>query len=132
MRGLLAESDRVVTDSVTFPASLGYTRAVAAPVLRIMVVDDNPIIRDSVNAAARQVAHHVLVRVWRDRAYSDRALDAALGRARLADRDRALATELVYGTLRHQIHLDFLLGQVSSRALSHLAVGVLAALRLGA
>ena len=50
---------------------------------------------------ARSVAAEVLVRVERDGAFAAAALDAELGRARQLDaRDRGLATELVYGTLR--------------------------------
>ena len=50
---------------------------------------------------ARDVAAHVLVRVEKDDAFAAAALDAELARAvQLDARDRALATELVYGTLR--------------------------------
>ncbi len=81
---------------------------------------------------ARRVAHHVLVRVERDRAYADRALEAALKRTPLTTRDRALASELCYGALRHQRHLDFVLGRLATRELSTLSCEVKAALRLGA
>ncbi len=50
---------------------------------------------------ARELAAHVLERVARDRAFASAALDAELARyPQLAGRDRALATELVYGCLR--------------------------------
>jgi 16S rRNA (cytosine967-C5)-methyltransferase len=50
---------------------------------------------------ARDVAARVLVRVAKDRAFAAAALEAELARAvQLAARDRALVTELVYGTLR--------------------------------
>jgi 16S rRNA (cytosine967-C5)-methyltransferase len=50
---------------------------------------------------ARSVAATVIARVLRDRAFAAAALDAELERAiQLEPRDRALATELVYGTLR--------------------------------
>ena len=50
---------------------------------------------------ARDVAARVLVRVAKDRAFAAAALEAELARAvQLEPRDRALATELVYGTLR--------------------------------
>lgn len=72
------------------------------------------------------------MRVLRDHAYADRALDAALERSGANERDRALATELVYGTLRHQQRLDFQLGQLATRPLRKLHPVVLVALRLGA
>jgi 16S rRNA (cytosine967-C5)-methyltransferase len=50
---------------------------------------------------ARSVAATVIARVLTDRAFASAALDAELGRAvQLEPRDRALATELVYGALR--------------------------------
>jgi 16S rRNA (cytosine967-C5)-methyltransferase len=50
---------------------------------------------------ARALAADVLVRVEKDGAFASAALEAALSRsAQLSPRDRALATEMVYGTLR--------------------------------
>jgi 16S rRNA (cytosine967-C5)-methyltransferase len=50
---------------------------------------------------ARDVAARVLVRVSKDRAFASAALEAEITRAvQLDPRDRALATELVYGSLR--------------------------------
>jgi 16S rRNA (cytosine967-C5)-methyltransferase len=81
---------------------------------------------------ARLVAARVLERVERARAFADLALQAALGRATLGARDRAFATELVYGTLRWRGRLDFLLGQLLDRPLVALDPGVRTLLRLGA
>jgi 16S rRNA (cytosine967-C5)-methyltransferase len=51
--------------------------------------------------SARSVAAAVLVRVMQDSAFAAAALDAEVSRsAQLDPRDRALATELVYGSLR--------------------------------
>ena len=63
---------------------------------------------------ARDVAARVLVRVVRDQSFAAAALEAELGRAaQLEARDRALATELVYGTLRV---LPWLEAQLDARA----------------
>ena len=83
-------------------------------------------------AAARRVAQQVLLRVERDHAYGDRALDAALRRTELDGRDRALATELVYGTLRRQRYLDWVLNRLLKKPLEKLAPPIRIALRLGA
>lgn len=83
-------------------------------------------------SGARAVAHSVLVRVDTQAAYGGRALDAALKRAQLADSDRALATELVYGTLRHGPALDAALGEYLSSPMQRLPIPVRCALRLGA
>jgi 16S rRNA (cytosine967-C5)-methyltransferase len=81
---------------------------------------------------ARLLAARVLERVERARAYADLTLQAAFARSALGPRDRAFATELVYGTLRWRGRLDHLLGFVLDRALGSLEPGVLTLLRLGA
>ena len=81
---------------------------------------------------ARHLAFTVLERVASG-SYADRSLDAALRRATDIDpRDRALATELVYGVLRQQNRLDFALARLSKPPLAKLESKVLLLLRLGA
>ncbi|PYV14710.1 MAG: 16S rRNA (cytosine(967)-C(5))-methyltransferase RsmB, partial [Acidobacteria bacterium] len=65
-------------------------------------------------APARSIAFDVLCRVSIEGGYSDYALNAP-SVARLQARDRNLVTEIVYGTLRWQGWLDFLLSRVSAR-----------------
>lgn len=69
---------------------------------------------------ARAVAARVLERVESEGAFADLALDAELTRAGIAPRDAALATELVYGTLRWQRYLDWILAPHSRRPLERL------------
>jgi 16S rRNA (cytosine967-C5)-methyltransferase len=78
------------------------------------------------------LAARVLDRVESARAYADLALHAALRDDRLALRDRAFATELVYGTLRWRGRLDFALAACVDRPLAELEPAVLTLLRLGA
>jgi 16S rRNA (cytosine967-C5)-methyltransferase len=67
---------------------------------------------------ARSVAASVLVRVWKDGAFAAAALDAEVSRAvQLEPRDRGLATELVYGSLR-------LLPWIDSRILAYAPRGL--------
>lgn len=80
---------------------------------------------------ARLVALDVLVRVAGGSG-SDRALDGALRRGDLPDRERRLATELVYGVLRRRAAVDYRLRPHSKRPLEELDEPVLAGLRLGA
>ena len=54
----------------------------------------------------RDVARRVLDRVAKDGAWATPTLDGELARAGLADRDRRLASELVYGVLRHRTRID--------------------------
>ena len=80
---------------------------------------------------ARVVALDALVRID-DGAYAHVVVPAMLGQSNLDDRDRAFATDLVYGTVRAQRRLDDLLGRVVKRPLHRLDPPVRAALRLGA
>ncbi len=64
---------------------------------------------------ARALALEILQRVERTDAYANLLLDARLRRSGLNAADRALVTTLVYGVLRWQGKLDFLLGRVLDR-----------------
>jgi 16S rRNA (cytosine967-C5)-methyltransferase len=83
------------------------------------------------HVSARVVALDALVRV-EDGAYAHVVLPAMLAQTNLSDRDRAFATELVYGTVRSQRRLDDLLGRVLKRPVQRLDPPVRASLRLGA
>src|SRR5574338_1392421 len=54
----------------------------------------------------RDVARRVIDRVTKDGAWATPTLDGELARAGLDDRDRRLASELVYGVLRHRARID--------------------------
>ncbi len=80
----------------------------------------------------RSIAFEVLTAVDAKGAFADLALDARLRRSEfLTDRDRRLATELVYGTLRRRGSLDRCLRPFLQRPLDSLDPEVLRALRLG-
>jgi 16S rRNA (cytosine967-C5)-methyltransferase len=83
--------------------------------------------------SARTIAFEVLRRVEEGGAYASRALDAALSQAGALDpREAALATELVYGTLRRALQLDAALAPHSRRAVDRVDPAARVALRLGA
>jgi 16S rRNA (cytosine967-C5)-methyltransferase len=81
--------------------------------------------------SARSIAVDALVRI-EDGAYSHILVPELLRRSSLSARDRALTTDLVYGTVRMQRTVDFLLDPLVSRPLASLDAPVRAALRLGA
>ena len=82
---------------------------------------------------ARALAFSVLQRVEEQGAYSDVALDAALRACRdLDERERALATQLVYGVLRQRGCIDHVLRRCCRQPLERLETAVLLLLRLGA
>ncbi len=81
----------------------------------------------------RGLAYTALTRVEEDNAYADRILDAKLqGQADMDSRDRALATEIVYGVLRRQGTLDRALKPFVKRPLHKLDREILRILRIGA
>jgi len=81
---------------------------------------------------ARQIAVRVLERVERVRAFADLTLHHALASTELSGADRALATEIVYGTLRWRGRIDYVLGHVLDRDLVKLEPMVASILRAGA
>jgi 16S rRNA (cytosine967-C5)-methyltransferase len=78
------------------------------------------------------IAIRVVERVQRAGAYADLALHHALVQSRIPAADRALATELVYGTLRWRGRLDYLITKALDRDLASLEPLVTSALRVGA
>jgi 16S rRNA (cytosine967-C5)-methyltransferase len=92
----------------------------------------SPVLKAGPVSQARYQALHILMRVERDRAFADIALEHALDRARLDPRDAALCTEIVYGTLRWRRHLDWRLTPHLNRPLAKLDPWVRALLRLTA
>lgn len=82
---------------------------------------------------ARGVAAQVVVRVLRDAAFASASLDAELARAvQLEPRDRALATELVYGTLRLRGFLEGRIAKHAARGIAGLPIPVRAHLLVAA
>ncbi|HEX3855210.1 MAG TPA: RsmB/NOP family class I SAM-dependent RNA methyltransferase [Polyangiaceae bacterium] len=73
--------------------------------------------------SARSIAALAVVRVLRDGAFAAAALSAELDRAsNLQERDRALATELLYGTLRMRTALEARLAPLAPRGLKDVIV----------
>jgi 16S rRNA (cytosine967-C5)-methyltransferase len=79
---------------------------------------------------ARAAALDVLLRVFEDDAYADRALRTAV--AGLDERDRALAQRLSYGAVQRARTLDYAIETLGGRRVARLDAPVRAALRLGA
>jgi 16S rRNA (cytosine967-C5)-methyltransferase len=82
-------------------------------------------------APARRVAYTVIRRVFEQGAYADRAVHSEADHADLGPRDRALATNLVYGTVQRRRTLDYLIDGLSNRPAQQLDPAARAALELG-
>ena len=78
------------------------------------------------------MALRALRRVTESGAYSNLTLAAELERSTLDGRDRQLAADLLYGTLRRKIVLDGAIAYASTRPLEAIDADALAVLRLGA
>jgi len=81
---------------------------------------------------AREVAVRALERVEAAASFADIALDHELASRPVSPRDAALAMELVYGTLRWQRYLDWILAPHSRRRLETLDARVRVILRMTA
>ena len=86
--------------------------------------------RAAIVGPARAAAFQVLLRVFEDGAYADRALRSAV--AGLDARDRALAQRLAYGAVQRVRTLDHAIEALGRRRVVRLDPPVRAALRLGA
>jgi 16S rRNA (cytosine967-C5)-methyltransferase len=85
-----------------------------------------------VKQTARSVALEAIRRVTDDGAYSTIVIPGALRRSRLDARDRAFATELAFGTIRHLLAIDWVLDRVASRPVARMSPSARTVLRLGA
>jgi 16S rRNA (cytosine967-C5)-methyltransferase len=83
-----------------------------------------------VSSPARHVAQQVLLRVFEDAAYADRAFAAAA--ADLDERERAFAQQLAYGSIQRVRALDHATEALAGRVVDGLDPPVRAALRIGA
>lgn len=81
-------------------------------------------------SVSRSVAHRVLVRVFDEGAYADRAFAGEA--AGLDARDRAFAQRIAYGAIQRVRALDHAVEEIGGRSVAALDVPVRAALRLGA
>lgn len=82
--------------------------------------------------AARLLAFDIIHEVNRRDGYSNLLLPQALAASKLDERDRAFATELVYGTLRMQGLYDYIFAQISDRPWSQIDGDIVDLARMGA
>jgi len=81
--------------------------------------------------SAREIALETIYGVHKGDGYANLLLPNALGKSNLPKRDKAFVTELVYGTLRHEGTLDWIIARYSSRDLGKIPLQALDILRLG-
>lgn len=81
---------------------------------------------------ARELAFLILRDIADKKAYTNIALTKAFRQHELSNVDRRLVTELVYGVLKQQNKLDFILSAFAKKPLKKLHPAILIILRLGA
>lgn len=81
--------------------------------------------------ASRLLAFDLLTEVNRNEGYSNLLLPQALNASKLEERDRALVTELLYGTIRMQGKHDWVLSQISDRPWNEVDPEIVDICRLG-
>ena len=79
----------------------------------------------------RDAAVGVLLRVFEHGEFLDRALDRTLRRRKVSDRGRRFLTQLAYGTVRHRLLCDYVLGVLLHQPLDELPAPIRAILRMG-
>lgn len=90
------------------------------------------VVMDQPTWSARRLAVEILIKADQEGSYANLELDKRLRQAKMDARDKALATELVYGTLRWRARLDAAIANASTRPLSQISPQVLNTLRLTA
>lgn len=78
---------------------------------------------------ARELAVRVLDEVDRKGAYANQALDRWLSEVRLEPRERSLATEIVYGTLRNRGYIDWAINSLTPRGVGSIDARLLNVIR---
>ena len=81
--------------------------------------------------ASRLLAFDLLTEVNRNEGYSNLLLPQALNSSKLDERDKALVTELLYGTIRIQGKHDWVLAQISDRPWQEVDPGIVDICRMG-
>ncbi|MDI6784283.1 MAG: 16S rRNA (cytosine(967)-C(5))-methyltransferase RsmB [bacterium] len=83
------------------------------------------------NLSARELAYQLLLRIERDKSFAGLVVDKALDKTELSARDKRLVTELVYGTIRHQGTLDWVIAQFAKKQKKIISFKLNIILRLG-
>ena len=79
----------------------------------------------------RQTAFEILMRVEKDKAFSNKALDNALKKLEYARQDSVFVSALVYGVLERKITLDYQISRFLTKSINRLKTDVLTILRMG-
>lgn len=82
--------------------------------------------------SARQIAFEILMKIEKDKAFSNLALDSAVKAYCRDSTDCAFITHLVYGVVERKITLDYVISKHLEKPITRLKPDVISILRLGA
>lgn len=81
--------------------------------------------------SARQIAFEILLKIEKDKAYSNLAIDSAVKAYRRDSTDCAFISHIVYGVIERKITLDYIISKHLNQPLKKIKADVLIALRMG-
>lgn len=81
--------------------------------------------------SARQIAFEVLLKIEKDKAYSNLAIDSAIKALRRDSTDCAFISRLVYGVTERRITLDYIISKYIKTPVEKTKAEVITALRMG-
>ena len=82
--------------------------------------------------SARQTAYEILLKIEKEGAFSNLATDSALASSSLPQKDRALVSAIIYGTVERKLTVDYQLERHLTKPLGKLKKNVHTLLRMGA
>lgn len=80
----------------------------------------------------RQVAYKALLKIEKDEAFSNLALDGVLSKSELDTRDKSFVSNLFYGVIERKLTLDYNLSLYLTKPIKKLKADVLTIMRMGA
>lgn len=80
---------------------------------------------------ARQTAYEILLRIEKDGAFSNLAIDSALASSDLSQKDKAFVSALIYGTVERLFTVDYQIERYLSKPIKKLKKNLHTLLRLG-
>lgn len=86
---------------------------------------------DNQKTNGRTVAYKTLLEIEKKSSYANIELNKQLERSNITKIDRSFATQLVYGVLRHQNSLDWVLEQFLKGKMAKLKINIMVILRMG-
>ena len=80
---------------------------------------------------AREIAYKVLLDVEKNKNYSNMAINKHFKDVKLSNKDRGLATEIIYGVIENKYYIDYMIDKLSKVKTNKMEIYVKTLLRMG-